>query len=187
MRVDFGVSGGTGDQVLSFDVVPAFADGDAYTIPDRRQGDWIKTNPRVHAEQATAANQALDKRWKPLVKMVKKWNDHNDRPVKPSFLLEVMALDLENLAGAAPTLGSSGSSSPRPPRPSTRNGPIRLASDRLCLRASLRILGNSPRPRQRLAEAEAACTEALRLEQSGRTGAALDAWQALFGSRFAKS
>lgn len=38
-----------------------------------------------------------------------------------------------------------------------------------------------------LAEAEAAATAALRLEQSGRTGAALDAWQELFGPRFAKS
>lgn len=38
-----------------------------------------------------------------------------------------------------------------------------------------------------LRDAEAACTEALRLEQGSRTGAALDAWQELFGSRFAKS
>ena len=41
--------------------------------------------------------------------------------------------------------------------------------------------------KQALRDAEAACTEALRLEQSGRTGAALDAWQKLFGPRFAKS
>ncbi len=41
--------------------------------------------------------------------------------------------------------------------------------------------------KQGLREAGAACTEALRLEQSGRTSAALDAWQKLFGPRFAKS
>ena len=41
--------------------------------------------------------------------------------------------------------------------------------------------------KQALRDAEAAATEALRLDQSGRTGAALDSWQELFGPRFAKS
>src|SRR2546423_1831508 len=40
VKVDFGVNGTTGEQVVSFDVVPAFANGDAYKIPDRRQGGW---------------------------------------------------------------------------------------------------------------------------------------------------
>src|SRR6266540_253226 len=79
------------EQVLSFDIVPAFASNSAYEIADRRQGAWIKTNPDIHREKATAANEAFAKQWKPVVKMVKKWNDHNDKPVKPSFLLEVMA------------------------------------------------------------------------------------------------
>jgi hypothetical protein len=33
----------------------------------------------------------------------------------------------------------------------------------------------------------AACTDALPLEQTGRTGVAPDAWPDLFGPRFAKS
>jgi hypothetical protein len=35
-----------------------------------------------------------------------------------------------------------------------------------------------------LKNAEAACTVALRLEQTGRTGAALQAWRELFGPLF---
>ena len=30
--------------------------------------------------------------WRRIVKMVKKWNQTNEKPVTPSFLLEVMAL-----------------------------------------------------------------------------------------------
>ena len=187
VRVDFGVGGAADDRVLSFDVVPAFADGEAYRIPDRRQRGWINTNPRIHAEQATAANQAFDKRWKPAVKMIKKWNDHNDRPVKPSFLLEVMALKLlvppwggsyprelrQFFASAAHAIDEEwGDPAGLGPPVSARlaEDPSQLAQARRCL-----------------TEAEAASTEALRLERGGRTGAALDAWQAVFGPRFAKS
>jgi hypothetical protein len=43
VQVDFSVSGAIDEQVASFDVVPAFADGGAYTIPAPRPGGWIKT------------------------------------------------------------------------------------------------------------------------------------------------
>jgi hypothetical protein len=35
-----------------------------------------------------------------------------------------------------------------------------------------------------LREGEAACTEAIRLERTGRTGDALKAWRSLFGPSF---
>src|ERR1700752_1728857 len=41
-------------KVLSIDAVPAFKYGDdAYEIPDKVTGEWIKTNPDKHREQAT--------------------------------------------------------------------------------------------------------------------------------------
>lgn len=187
VTVDFGVSGAADDQVVSFDVVPAFADGDAYTIPDRRQGGWIKTNPRIHAEKATAANDAFANRWKPIVKMVKKWNDHHSKPVEPSFLLEIMALDL-----LTPPWGGS---YPRELRQFFASAAARLDEvwpDPAGLGPAVSArLTEDPWQREQagraLLEAESACTEALRLEREGRTGAALDAWQDLFGPRFAKS
>lgn len=82
-------------KVLSIDTVPAFAMANGiYEIPDKVTGTWIKTNPEKHREQATAKNRALDGCWVPLVKMVKAWNRANGRPIKPSFLVEVMAEDL---------------------------------------------------------------------------------------------
>ena len=98
--VDFGVfidaDDNTDYRVVSVDAVPAFAAGDDYEIPDDDTGKWIKTNPETHASKATAAHQAFSNEWKGLVRMVKYWNNnarHGEKPVKPSFLIEVMALE----------------------------------------------------------------------------------------------
>ena len=49
VNVDFGVvvdaDDNTDYRVVSVDVVPAFAEGDDYEIPDTDTGKWIKTNP----------------------------------------------------------------------------------------------------------------------------------------------
>ena len=88
------------EPILSYDVVPAFLRKDgAYDIPDMDLKEWIATDPTVHADLATAANTAADGKWKPVVKMVKGWNrqreeDLGHKPVKPSFLIEVMGLEL---------------------------------------------------------------------------------------------
>lgn len=99
INVDFGVAVKDEDKtdykILSVDVVPAFASGDNYEIPDGDTGNWIKTNPKIHAEKATTAHQAYSSEWKGLVRMAKYWNNnpkHGEKPVKPSFLIEVMAL-----------------------------------------------------------------------------------------------
>jgi hypothetical protein len=94
VSVKFPVTGDD-ERVVSFDVVPAFTKGDHYEIPDTSTAKgWTETNPRIHAEKATAANEAFDGEWKGMVRMVKRWNQEKDKPVKPSFLLEVMALQL---------------------------------------------------------------------------------------------
>jgi hypothetical protein len=99
INLDFGVDVKEEDKtdykILSVDVVPAFASGDDYEIPDGDTGKWIKTNPETHAEKATKAHQAYGNEWKGLVRMVKYWNNnkkHGEKPIKPSFLIEVMAL-----------------------------------------------------------------------------------------------
>jgi predicted nucleotidyltransferase len=99
VNVDFGVvidsDDNTDYRIVSVDAVPAFTAGDAFEIPDTAAGTWIKTNPKIHAEKAVAAHQAYSNEWKGLVRMVKYWNNnpkHSDKPVKPSFLIEVMAL-----------------------------------------------------------------------------------------------
>lgn len=92
--VDFSIGSEEEDKILSIDVVPAFLSGDHYQIPDNVLKDWVQTDPTIHAEKATAANKAFDGEWKPMVKMIKKWNETQGKPIKPSFLIEVMAMQL---------------------------------------------------------------------------------------------
>jgi hypothetical protein len=173
--------------VMSVDVVPAFAANGDHRIPDRRQGDWIETNPEIHKQKAGDAHSAFVAKWKPAVKMVKKWNDHHDKPVKPSFLLEVMALEL-----LTPPYGGSYARELRQFFASAAQSIEEEWPDPAGLGPAVtaRLEQNvweRDQAQKALRDAEAACTEALRLEQSGRTGAALDVWQELFGPRFAKS
>jgi len=98
--IDFGVvvdaDDNTDYRVVSVDAVPAFSKQSDYEIPDVDAGIWIKTNPKTHAQKAVAAHQAFSNEWKGLVRMVKYWNNnskHGEKPVKPSFLIEVMALE----------------------------------------------------------------------------------------------
>lgn len=98
VTVSFGVievDGDTNEQVMSVDVVPAFIKEDHYEIPDTaRSSGWTETNPKIHADLAVKAHEAYSKEWKGLVRMMKSWNRKNDKPIKPSFLIEVMALQL---------------------------------------------------------------------------------------------
>lgn len=82
------------EKICSIDAVPAFDEGNHYVIPDNVLNKFIETDPEIHAEEATTANKAFDGEWKPMVKMVKKWNENQGKPIKPSFLLEVMAMDI---------------------------------------------------------------------------------------------
>jgi hypothetical protein len=81
--------------LFSIDVVPAFDESTVFRIPDAyHPSGWMKSDPEIHAELATKANQSLGGKWVTLVKMAKKCNAFHGKPVNPSFLLEVMALKL---------------------------------------------------------------------------------------------
>lgn len=188
VRVDFGVTvvDDLTDQVMSFDVTPAFATDGHYVIPDRTTGDWMPTDPRVHEAKATEANERLDGRWKPIVKMIKKWNDHHEKPISPSFLIEVMSLELLTVWGGPYTrelkawfATAAYAIDETWPDPAGLGHPV---SDRISSDPRLRDAAQ-----RALKEAEAICTDALNHESNGRTGQALDLWQGLFGPAFAKS
>ncbi len=186
VRIDYGVEAVddlTG-RVMSFDVTPAFWKDTHYLIPDCHRCDWMRTDPEIHAVKATEANQSCDQQWKPVVKMLKKWNDHNDKPIKPSFLIEVMSLSLLDgwegsyplelkawFATASNAIGETWKD------PAGWGHPV---SDRM-VGSQLAVA------RDRLKDAEAAATGALVAEERGEIGVALSIWQDLFGSTFAKT
>lgn len=168
-------------KVLSVDVVPAFDADNGYDIPDDHLGDWVATNPEIHKEKAIAKNAALASRWVPLVKMLKGWNREAGSPIKPSFLIEVMALDLVDppwnsfadevrtfFAAAVDTISDTWAD------PAGLGPPV---SDQMTLErcADARLA---------LYEAEKLAAQAARAEERDRIGEALALWRQLFGSYF---
>lgn len=192
INVDFGVSVDENDntnyRILSVDVVPAFRAGDDYEIPDTTSGKWMKTNPEIHAEKATAANKAYSGEWKGLVRMLKYWNNnpkHGEKPVKPSFLLEVMALDCLHggwggkfdyeFQGLFATLANRIHETW--PDPAGLGSPVSDGMD----------AARKDRAKALLAAAAREATLAINLARQGKNGEALAAWRALFGPKFPKS
>lgn len=190
VNVDFGVvvdaEDNTDYRILSVDVVPAFTVGSDYEIPDTDTGTWIKTNPKIHAEEATAAHQAYSNEWKGLVRMVKYWNNNPkhgaDKPVKPSFLIEVMAMqclhggwggsfeyEIEALfATFADRIFDVW------PDPAGLGPPVSNGMD----------AARKQRARDLLLAASRDARAAINLARQGRNVEALKAWRNLFGPKF---
>lgn len=189
INIDFGVVADVDDntdyRVISVDVVPAFASGDDFEIPDSEAGKWIKTNPKIHADKATAAHQAYSNEWKGLVRMVKYWNNnpkHGEKPVKPSFLLEVMALECLHggwggnfdrefqalFATLADRIHDSW------PDPAGLGPPVSNGME----------AARKARAKDLLSKASREATIAIDLVRRGRNGDALQAWRNLFGPKF---
>lgn len=63
---------------------------DGYAIPDTHGGDsWMGTNPRAYKNEFQARDQAHDGKVSGLTRMVKKWSEKNDVPIR-SYHAEVM-------------------------------------------------------------------------------------------------
>ena len=189
INIDFGVIADADDKtdyrILSVDVVPAIAVATNYEIPDGAAGKWIKTNPEIHADKATRAHQSYGGEWKGLVRMVKYWNNHTkhgERPIKPSFLIEVMALqclhggwggrfDYEVQAFFATLADRISDRWPDPAAlgPDISNG----MTD-----------AQKARARELLKKAIREADLAIDHVRQGRNGEALKVWRNLFGPRF---
>ncbi len=169
-------------KVMSVDAVPAFEVGKSvYEIPDRVTGTWIKTNPKKHMERATDKNDELDGCWVPLVKMAKSWNRANGKPIKPSFLVEVMAEGLveapfstypnevRNLFAAMEANVAASW-----PDPAGLGPPV---SDQM----TPELISAA---RKALQEAQRKAVLAMRAEETGRQGEALRIWREVLGDYF---
>ncbi|WP_291983227.1 CBASS oligonucleotide cyclase [Luteitalea sp.] len=184
--VEFGVTpvdDRTDYKVMSFDVVPAFAKEDHYEIPDTATSSgWTETNPTIHFDKAVEAQEAYSGEWKGLVRMMKKWNAQRDKPIKPSFLIEVMALEIllppwggdyrremqAFFASLADRIHETWAD------PAGLGPPVSDSMDAQKVQQA----------RNELRAAERQAAEAIRLERDGKLGDALRAWRTLFGPLF---
>jgi hypothetical protein len=171
------------ERVMSFDVVPAFTKSSHYEIPDTAtRSGWTETNPKIHAQKATAANEAFGGEWKGMVRMVKSWNRTKEKPVSPSFLLEVMAIEI-----LKPPFGGDFAYEFQAffatladrieedwPDPAGLGPPVSDSMDAAARGAAKRAL----------TEASNMVREAIQLSRTGRNGDALRKYRDLFGDRF---
>ena len=184
--VDFGVTPVedlTDYKVMSFDVVPAFTKKSHYEIPDTATSSgWTETNPKVHYDKAVEAQKAYSDEWKGLVRMMKRWNNQRSKPIQPSFLIEVMALDIlkpnwggdyrREMQAFFATLADRINETWQDP--AGLGPPVSDSMDAQKVQHA----------RQELRAAERQAAEAIRLERDGKLGDALRAWRSLFGPLF---
>lgn len=167
-----------GEDVASYEVAPAFTTKDGYKIPNG--SGWMETNPNKHAEMVTAKNKSCGGKFVPVVKMIKGMNREAGEPISPSFLIEVMALDLVEapldryqdevrffLASAADAAVQDWPD------------PAGLGPDVNGGAQSWERTAHQNAFRSWLAVAE----EAVLLENEGEESAAVSKWKSLFGSR----
>ena len=170
------------EDVASYEVAPVFErDGGGYLMPNGVS--WMATDPKEHANLVTAKNKDCDEKFVPFVKMVKGINREAEEPIEPSFLLEVMGLELVIepfgryrdeirffLASVADSIVDDW------------QDPVGLGPD---VNASVSVserlrLAELVRGWQEIAE------EALHLEYEGNELAAVEKWRELFGWRMSR-
>lgn len=80
------------------DVVPIIPRGPMYLIPDRKQKEWILTNPPGHTTWTTRINTFADGHFKPLVKLNKWWRRQNPTIAKKpkGFVIECITAECMN-------------------------------------------------------------------------------------------
>ncbi len=83
---------------IDIDIVPAICDSEdtrKIWIPDTEDKKWIVTSPKIHEEITIALNKKLNGCFKPIVKLLKRWNNSLPESVSfKSFALETMATRL---------------------------------------------------------------------------------------------
>jgi hypothetical protein len=167
-----------GEEVASYEIAPAFATSDGYKIPNG--SDWMNTNPHEHARLVTEKNKKCDDKFVPLVKMIKGMNRQAGEPLLPSFLIEVMALELvESPLGAY-------KDEVRFLLASMADQIVDDWPDPAHLGPNVNGSSNSWQRSQQQANLRtwlAAAEEAILLEAEGKERTAVDKWRELFGDR----
>ncbi|QWF22468.1 hypothetical protein KM427_01580 [Nocardioides sp. LMS-CY] len=167
-----------GEDVASYEIAPAFATKDGYRIPNGT--GWMETNPNKHAEMVTAKNKACGGKFVPLVKMIKGMNREAGELISPSFLIEVMALELvETPLGRYQDEVRFFLASATDAALKSWPDPAGLGPDVNGSTQSWERTAHQNAFRSWLAVAE----EAILLENEGQERAAVSKWKALFGSR----
>lgn len=165
------------------DVVPGFSrQGGGYLIPDSARLRWISTDPKKHVDIWADANKAHSGDLVPVMKMLKAWNRAHSGTLR-SFHLEVLGLRIFDRVTI-----SNYPSGARFFFDKSRTFEITAAADPAGYGGSVGgYLDSIPKIHAVLDRLETAYTrarEAERCDADGRTRAAVEKWQTIFGDYF---
>ncbi len=160
------------------DIAPVFKwSTGGYGLPDG-SGGWITTDPDFHYEWINRKNQELNYRLKPMIRMIKRWNNTYETKLK-SFHLEMMVTNTFTSLGndsreAAEMFFDSAPLLMRTIDPSGNSGDL---SEYLTVTNRQLITNRFNRCKNK-------CAEANRLEVNGDHRGAIEKWREIFGNDF---
>lgn len=160
------------------DIAPVFKwSSGGFALPNGT-GGWLTTDPDVHAEYMVRRNAELSYRLKPLVRMLKRWNNVHSQHFK-SFHLEVMAAAVFTSLGsdsrdACEKFFNWGQNYLSVTDPAGHSGDL---SSYMTHNRRQNALTNMESARQRAANANAA-------ERRGAHKEAIRLWRIIFGEEF---
>jgi hypothetical protein len=169
---------------LQVDLVPLFArQGGGYLLPNGK-GGWRATNPLFHASFMTQQNVRLEVRLKPLVRLMKAWNEANGRHLH-SFHLEIMVEQMWESESSVPDYPTAMATALRKATtyvdhpqydPWLEAGLVRL-DDYLSTDERARLVRMFAADRKR-------ADDALTLAAAGKSKDAYEKWKEVFPGRF---
>ena len=160
------------------DIAPVFRyDGGGYALPNG-SGGWLTTDPDQHDDYINKRHSELDYRLKPMIRMVKRWNNVHSKHLK-GFHMEVMtATAFSSLGGdsrvACEKFFDWGQRCLNVSDPAGYDGNL---STYLSQNSRQAVLSNMQSARQRAASANGA-------EARGDHAEAIRLWRIIFGDEF---
>jgi hypothetical protein len=160
------------------DIAPVFQwSGGGYALPNG-SGGWLTTDPYAHHDWIAERQKTLDYRLKPMVRMLKRWNNVHSKHLK-GFHLEVMvATVFSSLSGdsrdACEKFFQWAQNWLSVNDPAGHGGDL---SSYLTWTTRTAVITNLESARQRAAKANAA-------ERSGDHAEAIRLWRIIFGDEF---
>jgi hypothetical protein len=171
----------------TYDIVPAipnnFGSTPFFWIPDGK-GNWIATNPRIDSFNTTTVNTAHDRKFLPVIRLLKYWNVTTNRPsLESSYYFETLAIKvferlpkITDLPNALKLFFDKCPDYLRQPCPDPKGlGPNLDA--KLDWSQKEKVI-------KAMANASMYAGYALRYESSSQHKEAIEQWQHIFGAKF---
>jgi len=165
-------------QTPHVDIAPVFKwSGGGYALPDG-SGGWLTTDPYVHHEWVAKRNKELGYKLKPMVRMLKRWNNVHSKYLSGFHLEVVVATVFSNIDGdsrdACEKFFRWGQNQLCVSDPAGHSGDL---SSYLTYSTRSTVKSNMESARLRAEKANAA-------EASGNHAEAIRLWRIIFGDEF---